>query len=148
MANYIIIIFFKKRTVDEMRISDWSSDVCSSDLRGRGIAFSGSLAGSGPNEEFGHGEIGNIEEEGHDGVEPAAEMVGAKIAHNKIPERIFHAVEPRAHGEGEETDGPGPMGVEPARPGLGEGAFGATAHERTVEQTGSASWRERGCREG
>src|SRR3546814_11398323 len=32
--------------------------------RGRGIAFSGSLAGSGPNEEFGHGEIGNIEEEG------------------------------------------------------------------------------------
>src|SRR3546814_11701534 len=113
-----------------MRISDWSSDVCSSDLharsperdgeepgrhryeggcrkeqeRGRGIAFSGSLAGSGPNEEFGHGEIGNIEEEGHDGVEPAAEMVGAKIAHKKIPKRIFHAVEPRAHGEGEETE--------------------------------------------
>src|SRR3546814_15142657 len=100
-----------------MRISDWSSDVCSSDL-----------------------EIGNIEEEGHDGVEPAAEMVGAKIAHNKIPERIFHAVEPRAHGEGEETDGPGPMGVEPALPGMGEGALGAKDHE-----IGRASCRERVC---
>src|SRR3546814_2605952 len=25
-------VFFKQRTADEMRISDWSSDVCSSDL--------------------------------------------------------------------------------------------------------------------
>src|SRR3546814_11697710 len=67
-------------------------------------------------------------EEGHDGVEPAAEMVGAKIAHNKIPERIFHAVEPRAHGEGEARDGPGPMGFEPALPGMGDGAFGHKDH--------------------
>src|SRR3546814_20942997 len=61
-------------------------------------------------------------------------MVGAKIAHNKIPERIFHAVEPRAHGEGEETDGPGPMGVEPALPGMGEGAFGAKDPESAVDR--------------
>src|SRR3546814_3116082 len=27
------ICFFKQKTADEMRISDWSSDVCSSDLR-------------------------------------------------------------------------------------------------------------------
>src|SRR3546814_13435684 len=27
------IFFFKQKTADEMRISDWSSDVCSSDLR-------------------------------------------------------------------------------------------------------------------
>src|SRR3546814_4961411 len=26
------IFFFKQKTADEMRISDWSSDVCSSDL--------------------------------------------------------------------------------------------------------------------
>src|SRR3546814_10619060 len=56
--------------------------------RGRGIAFSGSLAGSGPNDEFGHGELGHIEEDGHDGVEHAAEMVVANIAHTKIPERL------------------------------------------------------------
>src|SRR3546814_6329607 len=34
------IFFFKQKTAYEMRISDWSSDVCSSDLAGldRGIA--------------------------------------------------------------------------------------------------------------
>src|SRR3546814_5239019 len=29
--------FFKQKTADEMRISDWSSDVCSSDLIARAI---------------------------------------------------------------------------------------------------------------
>src|SRR3546814_9201964 len=31
--------FFKQKTADEMRISDWSSDVCSSDLRIRSVVF-------------------------------------------------------------------------------------------------------------
>src|SRR3546814_2947590 len=30
---FIIFFFFKQKTAYEMRISDWSSDVCSSDLR-------------------------------------------------------------------------------------------------------------------
>src|SRR3546814_3351544 len=29
----LILFFFKQKTAYEMRISDWSSDVCSSDLR-------------------------------------------------------------------------------------------------------------------
>src|SRR3546814_3926225 len=29
-----LFFFFKQKTADEMRISDWSSDVCSSDLLG------------------------------------------------------------------------------------------------------------------
>src|SRR3546814_7298083 len=29
------VLFFKQKTAYEMRISDWSSDVCSSDLDGR-----------------------------------------------------------------------------------------------------------------
>src|SRR3546814_7250680 len=35
---YVSFFFFKQKTAYEMRISDWSSDVCSSDLarRGRG----------------------------------------------------------------------------------------------------------------
>src|SRR3546814_1241783 len=33
-------LFFKKKTAYEMRISDWSSDVCSSDLHG-GVGTSG-----------------------------------------------------------------------------------------------------------
>src|SRR3546814_4950608 len=32
MAMYIAFFFFKQKTAYEMRISDWSSDVCSSDL--------------------------------------------------------------------------------------------------------------------
>src|SRR3546814_8063209 len=31
----LFIFFFKQKTAYEMRISDWSSDVCSSDLLGR-----------------------------------------------------------------------------------------------------------------
>src|SRR3546814_7302377 len=32
---FLIFVFFKQKTAYEMRISDWSSDVCSSDLTGR-----------------------------------------------------------------------------------------------------------------
>src|SRR3546814_9018881 len=30
--SYVLFVFFKQKTAYEMRISDWSSDVCSSDL--------------------------------------------------------------------------------------------------------------------
>src|SRR3546814_7827412 len=40
-----VVFFFKQKTAYEMRISDWSSDVCSSDLRlGRRIGHGGSKA--------------------------------------------------------------------------------------------------------
>src|SRR3546814_889831 len=32
MTLYFVFFFFKQKTAYEMRISDWSSDVCSSDL--------------------------------------------------------------------------------------------------------------------
>src|SRR3546814_6223535 len=32
MISAVCIVFFKQKTAYEMRISDWSSDVCSSDL--------------------------------------------------------------------------------------------------------------------
>src|SRR3546814_12692542 len=32
--SYVVVCFFKQKTAYEMRISDWSSDVCSSDLIG------------------------------------------------------------------------------------------------------------------
>src|SRR3546814_9698362 len=32
MCNCCFVFFFKQKTAYEMRISDWSSDVCSSDL--------------------------------------------------------------------------------------------------------------------
>src|SRR3546814_15661106 len=33
MSCVFVVFFFKQKTAYEMRISDWSSDVCSSDLR-------------------------------------------------------------------------------------------------------------------
>src|SRR3546814_2124330 len=33
----LLFFFFKQKTAYEMRISDWSSDVCSSDLQRQGI---------------------------------------------------------------------------------------------------------------
>src|SRR3546814_5474259 len=35
-VSYFCFFFFKQKTAYEMRISDWSSDVCSSDLIGFG----------------------------------------------------------------------------------------------------------------
>src|SRR3546814_8181959 len=32
VVSYVFVFFFKQKTAYEMRISDWSSDVCSSDL--------------------------------------------------------------------------------------------------------------------
>src|SRR3546814_4780719 len=34
MCGSVLFFFFKQKTAYEMRISDWSSDVCSSDLEG------------------------------------------------------------------------------------------------------------------
>src|SRR3546814_1046877 len=34
LVFFCVFFFFKQKTAYEMRISDWSSDVCSSDLRG------------------------------------------------------------------------------------------------------------------
>src|SRR3546814_8865555 len=36
MCSVMLFCFFKQKTAYEMRISDWSSDVCSSDLDGYG----------------------------------------------------------------------------------------------------------------
>src|SRR3546814_2047597 len=39
-----LVFFFKQKTAYEMRISDWSSDVCSSDLRIYNVAAKGRIA--------------------------------------------------------------------------------------------------------
>src|SRR3546814_5960188 len=33
VVGFFVFLFFKQKTAYEMRISDWSSDVCSSDLK-------------------------------------------------------------------------------------------------------------------
>src|SRR3546814_16345881 len=43
----VMVFFFKQKTAYEMRISDWSSDVCSSDLAAQGRRVMGADAGEG-----------------------------------------------------------------------------------------------------
>src|SRR3546814_1520690 len=47
-----VVFFFKQKTAYEMRISDWSSDVCSSDL---GMDMSGMSHGAGHAAPMDHG---------------------------------------------------------------------------------------------
>src|SRR3546814_8662448 len=44
MLCYCFFFFFKQKTAYEMRISDWSSDVCSSDLQRRSGLSQGCVA--------------------------------------------------------------------------------------------------------
>src|SRR3546814_5809262 len=45
MWDRLLVFFFKQKTAYEMRISDWSADVCSSDLPAR-LAIGGDSAGA------------------------------------------------------------------------------------------------------
>src|SRR3546814_4360701 len=50
----LFLFFFKLKTAYEMRISDWSSDVCSSDLIGRGGGRNVGRAAAGRTDVFAH----------------------------------------------------------------------------------------------
>src|SRR3546814_3274188 len=45
----LVFFFFKQKTAYEMRISDWSSDVCSSDLASVRLSLWGAIAGNTTN---------------------------------------------------------------------------------------------------
>src|SRR3546814_2791055 len=64
----VFVFFFKQKTAYEMRISDWSSDVCSSDL---------ALAIQGADRRGGQGEL--IGEQ-HDG------LAGVRVAQTQSPQ--------------------------------------------------------------
>src|SRR3546814_3368532 len=51
LASYVWFFFFKQKSAYDVRISDWSSDVCSSDLKfiGKGLDFA-ILPGENPDD--------------------------------------------------------------------------------------------------
>src|SRR3546814_5158776 len=62
----MLVFFFKQKTAYEMRISDWSSDVCSSDLAHEGFAAQPALLDLLElvlpfASEFGRGEFGDVQ---------------------------------------------------------------------------------------
>src|SRR3546814_1396707 len=61
LSCYYIFFFFKQKTAYEMRISDWSSDVCSSDLADEHLAEVEDLkSGAAAAEERARSELGMI----------------------------------------------------------------------------------------
>src|SRR3546814_3347220 len=73
------IFFFKQKTAYEMRISDWSSDVCSSDLLGR---LGGPIGPEGDRQIGLSGELrGEFRLEGQRLQQPAVERQAAVGSH-------------------------------------------------------------------
>src|SRR3546814_3590295 len=70
----VVVFFFKQKTAYEMRISDWSSDVCSSDLQQRdAVRVEGQV--------WRHGRVAGAQAEGARGGErPAQTAAGGRHA--------------------------------------------------------------------
>src|SRR3546814_4026622 len=78
--------FFKQKTAYDMRISDWSSDVCSSDLpRAR--------AGGGGDSDPGHVSASDRSGRGSRAVRGAGQQAGAQAARQR------HRAQPRRRSE-------------------------------------------------
>src|SRR3546814_7664172 len=88
---YVFFFFFKQKTAYDMRISDWSSDVCSSDLvavdsRPRRVAYKESIRksvrqhGRHKKQSGGHGQFGDVIIE----VSPLARGEGFVFSEKKI----------------------------------------------------------------
>src|SRR3546814_1088409 len=79
--------FFKQKTAYEMRISDWSSDVCSSDLA-RCIAVDSPSASGKPGVPADEGRGHDLEGAAHRGLRPLGEpQMGARRAARRSEER-------------------------------------------------------------
>src|SRR3546814_8931028 len=74
-----LVCFFKQNTGYEMRISDWGSDVCSSDLEQR-LAAGQARTGAGP------GEVGVGRLRGREGVGLVLEAAEGDACHGR-PDR-------------------------------------------------------------
>src|SRR3546814_14338254 len=100
--------FFKQKTAYEMRISDWSSDVCSSDLRvqaeeadmklgtltiAAGIAACALLSGCY------HPEDGGNDDGDNGGTPPATQTTAGELAARQITTRTCDQGKPDAHND-------------------------------------------------
>src|SRR3546814_5071401 len=86
--------FFKQKTAYEMRISDWSSDVCSSDLQRRAKCQRDRLRLLGGRREFGGGDGGEPPVGGRQ-PGPFAGEIGGEIGRAACRERVCHTCRSR-----------------------------------------------------
>src|SRR3546814_11178733 len=83
LLDYVFFFFFKQKTAYEMRISDWSSDVCSSDLRGLVLVLDPDLAAR----PFAQQRPAKLRGRRHDGVNE-----GRRLLQLAEADRPVHAV--------------------------------------------------------
>src|SRR3546814_1630517 len=99
MIRYLFFFcfFFKQKTAYEMRISDWSSDVCSSDLRNQ----FGSVATTREHDQYGFGHRSNCnqvkrgcryERDRHQSQSGEAEKLTVEIGRASCRERVCQYV--------------------------------------------------------
>src|SRR3546814_2173120 len=130
---YVSFFFFKQKTAYEMRISDWSSDVCSSDLarrgRGRG-AGTAALAAAPGHQRVVDPYVGRLPEAAlHQVIGQAdrrLDIEAARLQQRRqfLRGREFRPVVGTARHPaqqvlgGDDRGGPGPAGAEPKSPRL------------------------------
>src|SRR3546814_4803451 len=79
-----LFFFFKQKEAYEMRISDWSSDVCSSDL-GRDVPCDGTTTHLYPNPLEGVDVYNNIvENTGADGIQLGSATEDVMVYNNRV----------------------------------------------------------------
>src|SRR3546814_19058789 len=134
----MFIFFFKQKTAYEMRISDWSSDVCSSDLRiaeGRPVAGDQHVAGDGDGHAARPGRAVDHRDAGL--AEPVLNVVQAEV--EPLDESLPLDAGLAAHD----------VEAEPGADHLVRAAADYRAHRvvlaRRGEQIGNASGRGKGC---
>src|SRR3546814_326811 len=121
------LFFFKQKTAYEMRISDWSSDVCSSDLR---IALSMYNTGS-QSRGFSNGYVGRVVGNAgvSDGIQPAAVRIGEPMPATDTSAGSSAAAQLAALVE-ENTSPAGPPKAMPAPPPPSWDVFARAEYER------------------
>src|SRR3546814_18659476 len=123
-------------TADEMRISDWSSDVCSSDLIGISL-FRGDAVGSGKG--VAHTLFDNVETRRQNGV---LDGKGRKNLDDLVMGSARFDDEPAFEAGADDRLSAVPrFHVQPA-------PHAASARRKALLETGRASWRERVCQYG
>src|SRR3546814_7824655 len=89
------VFFFKQKTAYEMRISDWSSDVCSSDLLAHRGPFGGIAIAAGAQDDQDPAAVGRVAS-GLQGALESAWLVGVVDEHREgLP--LHDRLEPPGH---------------------------------------------------
>src|SRR3546814_12807899 len=116
LCLFVVVFFFKQKTAYELRISDWSSDVCSSDLED----------GRRP-----------------DGALEPVEGVGHEIRPDRRPDAVSERRDASGAGRAEGMERRAVGVVDGVGDDLGRDRPERDADGE--DQIGRAAWRERGC---